>query len=335
MTRLRHTFDLLPVDRGTVDRIVAGLYGVVEACRFDGRGWLLPPAEEELAPLIERAGELGLVDVREREERLSRRRSAVTELRGGVPDPERRKALRSLASRTGLQLQSGRHLRERAHYLVAELSPDGIPVDPGDDEDKGWSSTGITVSSWDARGRAVVEYAMPDAVGAGGAPVTWGSVSHDGAVGTLDWTLDVRLPGLGSRLRSASASLHLDLAAWYAAPEEGPLPPVRLTATHAMARVEGWVSTVSTPSGRWSVEAVLDVRGRGLYRPFVAAALWATRMSFRRNDARIRREGADEPTVADRLEQAARSWDLVARSASEIPSLLSEFARVLARERRP
>ncbi|MGQ4270745.1 hypothetical protein [Nocardiopsis changdeensis] len=335
MTRLSHTFDLAPADRGTVDRIVAGLYEVAAACRFDGRGWLLPPAEEDLAPLVERAGELGLVDVRERAGRLARREAAAAELRDGSPDPERRKALEALAARSGLQLQTGRHLQERAHYLVAELSPDGVPVEPGDDEDKGWSSTGVTVTSWDPWGRASVEYAMPDTAGTGDAPVTWGSVSHDGAAGTLDWTLDVRLPGRGPRLRSASASLHLDLDAWYAALEDGPVPPVHMTATHAMARVEGWVEAAATPAGRWSVKVVLDVRGRGLYRPFVAAALWATRTSFRRRDARIRREGADEPTVADRLEQAARAWDAAARSAPEIPALLADLARALERARRP
>ncbi|WP_306369969.1 hypothetical protein [Nocardiopsis sp. CC223A] len=335
MTRLSHTFDLAPADRETVDRIVAGLYEVAGACRFDGRGWLLPPDEEDLAPLIARAGELGLIDVRERAERLARREAAATELREGSPGPERREALKALASRPGLQLQTGRHLQERAHYLVAELSPEGIPIEPGDDEAKGWSSTGVTVTSWDSWGRAAVEYAMPDTVGTGDAPVTWGAVSHDGAAGTLDWTLDIRLPGRGARLRSASASLHLDLDAWYAALEDGPVPPVHLTATHAMARVEGWVNATSTPLGRWSVEAVLDVRGRGLYKPFVAAALWATRTSFRRRDARIRREGADEPTVADQLEQAARSWDAVVRSAPEIPALLTELARILARAHRP
>ncbi|MFL1377977.1 MULTISPECIES: hypothetical protein [unclassified Nocardiopsis] len=335
MTRLSHTFDLAPADRETVDRIVAGLYEVAEACRFDGRGWLLPPDEADLAPIVERAGELGLIDVREREKRLAQRDAAITELREGSPDPERREELEILASRLGLQLQTGRHLQERAHYLVAELSPDGIPVEPGDDEAKGWSSTGVGVTSWDPWGRAAVEYAMPDTVGTGEAPVTWGSVSHDGAAGTLDWTLDIRLPGRGARLRSASASLHLNLDAWYAALENGPVPPVHLTATHAMARVEGWVNPTLTPQGRWSVETVLDVRGRGLYKPFVAAALWATRVSFRRRDARIRREGGGEPTVADQLEQAARAWDAAVRSAPEIPALLAELARVLTRASRP
>lgn len=334
MTRLSHTFDLAPADRETVDRIVAGLYEVAGACRFDGRGWLLPPDEEALAPLIERAGELGLVDVRERAGRLAQREAAITELREGSPDPERREVLEILASRLGLQLQTGRHLQERAHYLVAELSPDGVPVEPGDDESKGWSSTGVTVTSWDPWGRASVEYAMPDTVGTGDAPVTWGSVSHDGAAGTLDWTLEIRLPGRGARLRSASAVLHVDLDAWYAALRNGPVPPVHLTATHAMVRVEGWVTPVLTPLGRWSVEAVLDVRGRGLYRPFVAAALWATRTSYRRRDARLRREGSDEPTVADRLEQAAAAWDAAVRAAPEIPGLLAELARVLSEARK-
>ncbi|MFD6099028.1 hypothetical protein ACFVWN_11685 [Nocardiopsis flavescens] len=335
MTRLSHTFDLSPADRETVDRIVAGLYEVAAACRFDDQGRLLTPDEEALAPLVARAGELGLVDVKAREERLAQRESAAAELREGSPGPERRESLEILASRLGLRLRSGGHLREHAHYLVTELSPEGVPAGAGRDGSGGWSSTGVTVTSWDPWGRASVEYALPDTAGTGEAPVTWGSASHDGAAGTLDCTLEVRLPGRGARLRSASGALHLDLDAWYAALRHGPVPPVHLSATHAIARVEGWVTPVPAPSGRWSVEAVLDVRGRGLYKPFVAAALWATRVSFRRRDARLRREGSGEPTVADGLEQAGRAWDAAARSAPEIPGLLADLARVLAEARHP
>ncbi|MDE3723735.1 hypothetical protein PWG71_20280 [Nocardiopsis sp. N85] len=334
MTRLSHTFDIAPVDRETVDRIVAGLYEVAAACRFDGRGWLITPDEEALSLLVERAGELGLIDVREREKRIAERERAITELREGDPSPGRREELEIQASRLGLQLRSGRHLEPRTRYLVAELSPDGIPVEPGDDETKGWSGTGVAVTSWDPWGRAAIDYAMPDGTGTGEPAVTWGSVAHDGAAGTLDWSLEIRLPGRGARLRSASGALHIDLDAWYATLDGGPVPPVHLSATHAMARVEGWIDATRTPEGRWSVKAVLDVRGRGLYRPFVAAALWATRASFRRQDARIRREGTGEPTTADRLEQAARDWDTAAQAAPQVPDLLADLARVMSEERR-
>ncbi|MBB6119766.1 hypothetical protein [Nocardiopsis algeriensis] len=332
MPRLSHTFDLTPVDREVVDRTVAALHEVARNCRFDGRGWLLTPDEESVERLLRRADELGLVDGEEAEQLRQDRKRAAERLREGDVAPGQEDELAVQAAKISLQLQRGRHLEPRSRYLVAELSPEGVPVDPADDADKGWSGTGVTVTAWDERGVSSVDYVMPDTAGSAEPPVTWGAVVHNGAEGTLTWTVRVRLPGRGAWLRSASAEAHADLDTWYAALSGGGGAdrPVRLSADHALARVEGWLVPVRTAEGRWSVEAVLDVRGRGVFRPFVAAAMWAVRSSFRREEARNARLGTGEPTVREQLDRAAGAWERIARSAPQVPELLHELAAAMA-----
>ncbi|WP_159943710.1 MULTISPECIES: hypothetical protein [unclassified Nocardiopsis] len=330
MPRLSHTFDITAVDSEVVTRIVAALHEVARACRFDGRGWLLTPDEETRARLEQRADALGLVDRAEKEGLRRDRRRAAEKLReGAARTPGEADELAVATSTTALQLQNGRHLVPRSHYLVAELSPEGVPVEPVG-EDRGWSGTGLTITSWDEAGTCAVEFAMPDTVGTADPPVTWGSITHEAPAGLLAWEGRVRLPGRGAWLRSASGTLRVDTRAWYAALDGGrDEPPVRLRATHALAEITAWLSPAAGPRGRWSVEAVLDVRGRGVFRPLVAAAFWATTASFRRQD----RRADGEPTTRERLDQAARSWDRLARNAPEIPGLLRELARAMAEAR--
>ncbi|MFD6951631.1 hypothetical protein A6A08_24230 [Nocardiopsis sp. TSRI0078] len=319
MPRLSHTFEITAVDEEVVARIVAALHEVARSCRFDGRGWLLTPDEEAWARLEQRADELGLVG-----------REEAGEPRGGAGTPAGDDGSAAAAPETALQLQSGRHLAPRSHYLVAELSPEGVPVDPARDTEKGWSGTGLTITSWDEAGTSSIDFAMPDTVGTNEPPVTWGTVAHDARAGLLTWTVQVRVPGRGTWLRSAGGTLRFDTGAWYTAVAEGGDPPARLHATHALADVRAWLAPTAGPDGRWSVEAVLDVRGRGVLRPLVAAAFWAVTASFRRQDRRATRRGAGEPTTRERLDRAARSWDRIARNAPRIPELLRELARAMA-----
>ncbi|MEV6821356.1 hypothetical protein AB0M72_21645 [Nocardiopsis dassonvillei] len=332
MPRLSHTFDITAVDREVVERIVAALHEVARGCRFDGRGWLLTPDAPTRARLDRRADELGLLDGGEAERLREEQRRAAEELRGGGADtPAEADELAVAASEPSLQLQRGRHLEPRSHYLIAELSPEGVPVDPADDEEKGWSGTGVTLTSWDEAGTTSAEFAMPDTVGTQEAPVTWGTVTHDAPAGLLTWNARVRLPGRGAWLRSAEGTLEVDTGAWYEALARGrDTPPARVRATHSLARVSAWLSPSVSADGRWAVEAVLDVRGRGVFRPVVAAAFWAVTASFRREDRRTARQGGGEPTTRERLDQTARAWDRVARNAPRIPELLHEVARAMA-----
>lgn len=332
MPRLSHTFDITAVDEKVVERIVAALYEVARSCRFDGRGWLLLPDEETLERLERRADELGLVDRAEAERLRGDRRRAAEELYDGTAGTPAEADERTVtASRTALQLRRGRHLAPRSHYLLAELTPEGVPVEPGDDEEKGWSGTGLTIASWEEEGTRAVEFAMPDTVGTHQPPVTWGTVAHDAPAGLLTWTTHLRLPGRGAWLRSANGTLRLDRGAWYGALSgASTTPPARLEAEHALAGVHAWLAPRVGADGRWSVEAVLEVRGRGVFRPLVAAAFWALTASFRRQDRRNVRKGTGEPTTRERLEQASRSWDRIARNAPHIPDLLHDLAGAMA-----
>ncbi|WP_017598451.1 hypothetical protein [Nocardiopsis lucentensis] len=323
MSRLSHVLDLAPVDREVVTRSVAAAHEVVRSCRFDGRGWLRTPDAPTRERLARRAEELGLVD-REGGERRERARTAQhtgEEIDGAA---ER-------VTTTALQLQSGRHLAPRSHYLVAELTPDGVPLEPSYEE-QGWSSTGLTVTAWDEADTCALEYAMPDGVGTGEPPVTSGTVSHD-ASGVLTATMRIRLPGRFPRWRTASGTLTVDTGAWYAALDGAAAePPVRLSATHALANVEAWLSPTVRDDGRWEVSAVLDVRGRGLIaRPLVALVVWAVRGSFRR-EARRERRGHTTEVVSprERLDRFRGSWDRAASTAGRLPDYLRDVAQAMA-----
>ena len=332
MPRLSHTFDITPVEREVVTETVGAAHEVARSCRFDGRGWLLLPDEQTRKVLHARAADLGLVD-REAAERLHReRREAVEQLRAGVSSPERAEELAVGAATLALQLQSGHHLEPHSHYLVAELSPEGVPLEPAD-EDKGWSGTGLTISSWDEGAVTAVDFAMPDVRGAEGPPVTSGTVVHDAGTARLTGTVRIQLPGRGAWLRSATGTVTIDTDAWYAAlngADQAP-PPALLEAEHRLMRVRAWLSPTRGADGRWTVEAVLDVRGRGVYRPVVAVMLWTLRSSIRRADARSARRGDGEPTLRERLHHQERAWDRVARNAPDLPGYLREVARALFR----
>ncbi|MES0836157.1 MULTISPECIES: hypothetical protein [Nocardiopsidaceae] len=332
MPRLSHTFDITAVDREVVGRIVSALHEVARGCRFDGRGWLLPPDPESWERLVARADELGLVDRESAEELREERRDAAARLREGSPRTEAEAdELEVTAAELALQLQTGRHLAPRSHYLVAELSPEGVPVEPADDEEKGWSGTGLTVTAWDETGTSSVDFSMPDAVGGTEPPVTWGTVTHDAPAGLLTWAAEVKLPGRGAWLRSASGEFRFSTGDWYSAVSgRGGGRPARLRARHAVAEVDAWLAPTAGADGRWSVEAVLDVRGKGVFRPVVSAAVWAAVSSFRRAERRAARLGTGEPTTRQRLDRTALAWDRIARNAPRLPELLHDLAAALA-----
>lgn len=330
--RLSHTFDITAVDRDVVERIVAALHEVARSCRFDGRGWLLTPDEATFERLERRADALGLVDHEEARRLREDQREAAEDLREGTPRTAGEAAeLEVAAAETALQLQSGRHLEPRSHYFLAELSPEGVPVEPADDEDKGWSGTGLTVTAWDESGVSSVDFSMPDAVGGTEPPVTWGTVTHDAPAGLLTWTGRIKLPGRGAWLRSAEGELRFSTGDWYTAAAGGGDPrPARLRADHAVASVEAWLAPSAGADGRWSVEAALDVRGKGVFRPVVAAAVWAATTSFRRAERRAAARGDEEPTTRQRLDASALAWDRIARNAPRLPELLRELAQAMA-----
>ncbi|NYJ37367.1 hypothetical protein [Nocardiopsis aegyptia] len=334
--RLSHTFDITPVAREVVGETVAAAYEVARSCRFDGRGWLLTPDEATRDRLDEHAESLGLVDREALREARRERREAAERLRNATGlDAEEAETLRVRSSVLALQLQSGRHLAPRTHYHLAELTAEGVPLEPVY-ADQGWSGTGVTLLSWDEHGTSRVEYAMPDTVGSDEPPVTSGTVTHDAAAGLLTATASIRLPGRGAWLRSAEGSLTVDTHAWYAALEgtgdTGAAPPARLEAAHRLVDITAWLSPSLTPDGRWSVEAVLDARGRGPFRPFMAMVFWALRTSFRREE-KAAAGHPDRPTPRRQLAEAVRAWDRVAANAPRLPDYLREVAKALAAAR--
>lgn len=336
MPRLSHTFDITPVDREVVAETVAAAYEVARSCRFDGRGWLLTPDETTRDRLDEHAESIGLVDREAVRQARRERREAAERLRDDTGlSPEEAETLRVRSAVLALQLQSGRHLARRTHYHVAELTSDGVPLEPVY-ADQGWSGTGVTVLSWDEHGTSRVEYAMPDTVGSDEPPVTSGTVSHDGGAGLLTATASIRLPGRGAWLRSAEASLTVDTQAWYAAlaggSGAGTVPPARLEAAHRLVDITAWLSPSPTPDGRWSVEAVLEARGRGPFRPFMAMVFWAVRTSFRREE-RAAAKHPDRPSPRRQLAEAVRAWDRVAANAPRLPGYLREVAQALSAAR--
>lgn len=337
MPRLSHTFDITPVEREVVTETIDAAHEVARSCRFDGRGWLLLPDEETRKRLRVRAGELGIIDPEAAEQLRRQRLEAAKQLREGTPSPERAEELKVEAAALALQLQSGHHLSPRSHYLVAELTPEGVPLEPAD-QDKGWSGTGLTITSWDEDAVTSVDFAMPDARGPKGPPVTSGTVVHDTDAARLTGTVRIQLPGRGAWLRAATGTVTIDTDAWYTAldGEGDAAPPALVEAEHRLLRLRAGLTPTRGADGRWTVEAALDVRGRGLLRPVAALMLWTLRSSIRREETKSARRGDGEPTMRERLYRQGRAWDRIARNAPHLPSYLREVARALATlDRRP
>ncbi|MBE2999717.1 hypothetical protein IDM40_13500 [Nocardiopsis sp. HNM0947] len=330
MPRLSHTFDITPVDRAVLGETVAALHGVARACRFDGRGWLALPDEHTRSGLRAEAEELGLLDGDQtrrlhEEQDEAAERSARAWAEGDTETAEEEAVA---ASQLALQLRNGRHLAPRSHYLLAELSPAGVPTEPAA-EDKGWSGTGLTVTSWDEHGTSSVAYAMPDTSG-GETAVTWGGVEHDASAEHLNATTEVQIPGRGAWLRYARADLSFDTGAWYEAAGGGSAggPPALVVAEHRLVRVRAWLQPSPGADGRWSVEAVLDVRGRGVFRPMAALMFWAVLRSTRREDHAKAKRG--ELTLGEQLAEDAVRYDRIARNAPRIPGFLHRVRDALA-----
>lgn len=331
MPRLSHTLDITPVDRTVLADSVAALHEIARACRFDGRGWLALPDRTTVADLRAEADDLGLIDAdqarRLREEQHeAAERGTRARAEGDTATAEEEAVA---ASRLALQLRKGRHLAARSRYLLAELSPAGVPLEPAD-EDKGWSGTGLTVTSWDEHGRSAVSYDMPDTSG-GEAAVTWGDVEHDGAHEHLRATTEVQLPGRGAWLRRARADLSFDTSAWYEAAAghgDPEAPPAVVVAGHRLVRVRAWLAPGPGEDGYWSVTAVLDVRGRGLFRPMAALMFWAIRASTRREERA--KAGQGERTLREQLAEDSARYDRIARNAPRIPGFLRRVRDAMA-----
>lgn len=331
MPRLSHTLDITPVDRAVLADTVAAFHEVARACRFDGRGWLALPDRATVADLRAEADALGLIDADQarrlrEEQREAAKRSARARAEGDTATAEEEAVA---ASRLALQLRNGRHLAQRSRYLLAELSPTGVPFEPAE-EDKGWSGTGLTVTSWDEHGKSAVSYDMPDT--SGGEPaVTWGDVEHDGARERLRATTEVQLPGRGAWLRRARADLSFDTGAWYEAAAgrgDPEAPPALVVAEHRLVRARAWVAPCPGEDGYWSVRAVLHVQGRGVFRPMVALMFWAIRASTRREErAKVKR---GERTLREQLAEDTVRYDRIARNAPRIPGFLRRVRDAMA-----
>ncbi|WP_152436877.1 hypothetical protein, partial [Nocardiopsis xinjiangensis] len=329
--RLSHTLDITPVDRAVLADTVAALHEIARACRFDGRGWLALPDRTTVADLRTEADDLGLIDAEQarrlrEEQREAAERGARARAEGETATAEEEAVA---ASRLALQLKSGRHLAVRSRYLLAELSPAGVPLEPAE-EDKGWSGTGLTVASWDEHGSSALSYAMPD-TSSGETAVTWGDVEHDGDREHLRATTRVQLPGRGAWLRRARADLSFDTGSWYeaAAGRGDPgAPPALVVAEHRLVRVRAWLTPSPGEDGYWSVTAVLDVRGRGLFRPLAALMFWAVRGSTRREErAKVKR---GERTLREQLAEDGARYDRIARNAPRIPGFLRRVRDAMA-----
>lgn len=347
MPRLSHTLDLTPVERGDVARTVSAVYEVLRSARFDDTGELVLPSGREAERLKRRAEELGIVPTEaEREERGHRDQAGLADL--SVPerpagardgDTERElweqdrsdEAAVSEATLT-LRLLSGEHLAPGSTYLATEVDADGRPLFDAGGE--GWLGTDLTVTAWEESGVCSVDFSMREdaaAAGEGAPPVTVGSVVHDRAGETLTVRADMRFPvesamaRWGSGLLRARITARADLRGWFAAAAGGStVPPLTLEVEHRLVRAYGKVVPAAAPDGRWSVAGDLDVRGRGLARPLVAAVSWALLRSIRRAD------GASAEEYAAEL---VRGWDDVARALPALPGFLGEVAESLARAR--
>lgn len=347
MPRLSHTLDLAPVGRGDFARTVSAVYEVLRSARFDGTGELILPSEQESERLQRRAEELGIVPTEaEREESRHRNQARLADL--SVPehpdqapgcDTERElwEQDRSDEAAVGeatltLRLLSGEHLAPGSTYLATEVDADGRPLfDVGGE---GWLGTDLTVTAWDESGVCSVDFSMrEDAAAAedGAPPVTVGRVVHDRAEETLEVHADVRFPvesamaRWGSSLLRARVTARADLREWFAAAAGGAAAPaLTLEVEHRLVRAHGEVVPAPGPDGRWSVAGELDVRGRGLTRPLVAAVSWALLRSIRR---------AGGASVAEHSAELVRGWDDLARALPELPGFLGEVAESLAAAR--
>ena len=355
MPRLSHTLDLEALNREDLLRSDDEAYLVMRSARFDERGYLLVPDDAELERLERRAEETGLFEPgshhtrREREkaeaERLAqeiarlRREVAEQEAEHGsaqsrtrIAVEEREAELAVSRSRDVLRLLEGEHLAPGAHYLLVSVGEDGAPVLTSEDE--GWVGTDLTIVSWDEEGTCAVDFAMREDPELSGFedPVTTGTVEHDRAAQTLTVRARMRFPSPVSMLRKDSALLgvevtaRIDLPAWYAAlTGGGERAPAHFEVGHPLVRATGTATPTAGVDGRWSVATDLDVRGRGLARPLVAAAAWAMTRSLRRHQ---------ETSVREWVSEVERVWARTARSLPALPGLLTELAEAMSHARR-
>ncbi|GHC85724.1 hypothetical protein GCM10007079_28870 [Nocardiopsis terrae] len=343
MPRLSHTLDLSPADRDDLARTVSAVYEVLRRARFDGTGELLLPGERERERLRRRAEDLGLVlSGEERRERERANRERLADVPGPDPaeapesDTERELRARDLADDAALNeavpsltLLDGEHLAPGSRYLLTEVDAEGRPV--LDQGGEGWLGTDLTVTAWDETGVCSVDFAMRGDVAPGGSdipPATRGNVVHDHARETLVISADLSFPvqsalaRWGSNLLTARVSARLDLRAWFSAASGAAAdPPLTLEVEHRLVRGRAVAVPAPAPYGRWSVTGELDVRGRGLSRPLVAAAAWALLRSIRR---------AEGTSVAEHAAAFERDWDETVRALPDLPGFLHEVAGSVA-----
>lgn len=340
MPRLSHTLDLSPLDREDLRRTVDGFHQVLRGFRFDEKSYLLGLSEEEMERLERRAVELGAVDAE-----LHRERRERAEAQG----PEPRQEPEPL---TRLRLLSGAHLAPGSRYLLNELAPGEPALDEqvtAAEEYEGWLGTDITVDSWSEAGVCAIGFAMRDVPdrqteGAEGEPPpsTSGHLEHDRGAEVLTLTATLRFPASsafvrwGSRLLTVGITARVDLPGWYASlngsagagttdgtagtDSAAGAAPVRLEVDHPLARARAEVRPQLNARRRWSVNAALDVRGKGLSRPIVAAAAWALRRSLRRSE---------DWSLAEQVAEVESSWEEIARGLHAFPALLDEVAEAM------
>lgn len=216
------------MDRKVLDRLVTAAHAFAESLRFDGRGMLVIPETaltDDPDCTRDASGERVSFQELARRQQAEANRAAV-ELWEAAMDrpatPEELERLTDDITTPSLRLASGAHLAAGSRYLLVNLPADpGTPVDggpadlPAGSGDGEWSDADVTITPWDPCGTSGVEFSVPAGTVPGDPPALTGTLVHDVPAGLLSGTFALRLPGPGTRLRSASGAFRLDTGAWY------------------------------------------------------------------------------------------------------------------------
>ncbi|MGB3443146.1 MAG: hypothetical protein WBA97_30775 [Actinophytocola sp.] len=92
--------------------------------------------------------------------------------------------------------------------------------------------------------------------------------------------------GTGRRMSAFTGRLHADFERWWAAAARaGGRPAVEGRMRHTVGLARFTVTPAPAPGGRWRIEVVVRLRGRHVFRPFAALALFFARTPVRRQFA--------------------------------------------------
>ncbi|WP_103503617.1 hypothetical protein [Streptomyces sp. SM14] len=174
-----------------------------------------------------------------------------------------------------LELDAGDHLRPGARYLAPDPAT-------GEDAD-------FTVRAWERHRQTAIDFTVGEFTGEFRL-----TAADDPQLLTVDGAVPPPEAGRFRRLRTLTASLRLDLDAWFRA--DGTTgATARLDHPLARAAVE---FAPDIPGGRgeesWQTRVTVTVGGRGVLRPFLAVPLLVLRPLLRPHVDRAVRQAAEE-----------------------------------------